>query len=205
MASPILLVLLFVWPRTAHADAGVPMIAVLWPWAWAAFIPVCLIETLVAKRLLSLPLLQCARLSVVANAWSTLVGIPLTWLALFLVEMGGGLGLWVSGAEPGPVWTAVLSPIGAPWLGPQARPWHGSSSTAGMASGGGGGSGGVRPNCGALTCASGQICISSDAYFVGESSHECAAPPAGCNASDLCDCNLAWNTGTAKPAPSASV
>jgi hypothetical protein len=124
MAWPILLVLLFVWPRTANADAGVPMIAVLWPWAWAAFIPVCLIEALVAKRLLSLPLRQCARLSVVANAWSTLVGIPLTWLALFLVEMGGGLGLWVSGAEPGPVWTAVLSPIDAPWLGPQARPWH---------------------------------------------------------------------------------
>jgi hypothetical protein len=66
----------------------------------------------------------------------------------------------------------------------------GSSAMAGKPSGGSGGSGGERPNCGDLTCTSGQVCISSEALFVGEDSDECAAPPAGCSASAICDCNI---------------
>jgi hypothetical protein len=64
------------------------------------------------------------------------------------------------------------------------------SSTGGKAAGGSGGASTPKTNCGDLTCKSGEICISSDAFFAGEDSKECAAPPAGCSASSLCDCAI---------------
>jgi hypothetical protein len=99
------------------------MIVVVWPPAWLLFIPVCVIEALIAKRVLALPFVQCAKLSLVANAWSTLVGIPLTWLALVLIEIGGGLGVSLSGVKSNSNWI-VLAPLSAPWLGPSMRTWH---------------------------------------------------------------------------------
>jgi hypothetical protein len=73
----------------------------------------------------------------------------------------------------------------------------GGSQTGGASStGGGGGSGGSTPasNCGDLSCTSAQICIESEALFAGEDSNECAAPPDGCAAWMLCDCNIPdWN------------
>ncbi|HEX2876129.1 MAG TPA: hypothetical protein VHP33_32985 [Polyangiaceae bacterium] len=65
------------------------------------------------------------------------------------------------------------------------------SSTGGKASGGSGGTGAPKTNCGDLTCTSSEICISSDPFFVGEESNECAPPPAGCSINDVCGCNLA--------------
>jgi hypothetical protein len=115
--------LVALWPGSARADAGVPMLALVWPSAWALFIPVCVIEALVASRLFGLPFLQAAKLSLAANAWSTLVGIPLTWLALVLVEVAGGAGYSLVDARPAPAWV-LLSPIFAPWLGPGAHRWH---------------------------------------------------------------------------------
>lgn len=123
LARPILLGLLLIWPSTAHADTGLPMLVVVWPWAWMAFIPVCIVEALIAKRLLRLPLVQCAKLSLVANAWSTLVGIPLTWLLLLVVEIAGGIGLSRFQPKPGLVLT-LFAPVAAPWLGPSIRSWH---------------------------------------------------------------------------------
>jgi hypothetical protein len=99
------------------------MLALVWPSAWALFIPVCAIEALVARRLFGFPFLQAAKLAFVANAWSTLVGIPLTWLALVLVEFAGGAGASLVGPWPGGAWV-LLSPIFAPWLGPGAQRWQ---------------------------------------------------------------------------------
>lgn len=119
----VLATLVVVWPNYARADAGVPMLALVWPSAWALFVPVCLIEALVARRLLVLPFLQSAKLSFFANAWSTLVGIPLTWLALVLVEVAAGAASSYLQPKPGHA-SLLLSPIFAPWLGPGARSWH---------------------------------------------------------------------------------
>lgn len=65
------------------------------------------------------------------------------------------------------------------------------SSAGGKASAGSGGTGAPKTNCGDLTCTREEICISSEAYFVGEGSNECAPPPAGCSINDVCGCNLA--------------
>jgi hypothetical protein len=70
----------------------------------------------------------------------------------------------------------------------------GSTSKAGATSAGAGGSGPPKANCGNLTCASGEICISKDAFFAGEGADECAQPPDGCPAYNLCDCHASsWN------------
>ena len=41
-------------PATAQADAGLPMLVLLWPLSWIAFIPVVIIEAWIAKRILGL-------------------------------------------------------------------------------------------------------------------------------------------------------
>lgn len=118
--APLLALL---WPRLALANAGVPMLAVVWPSSWVLFIPVCLVEAAVAHRIMHLPVVESVKLAVIANAWSTFVGIPVTWLALFLVELVGGAAVALTGVELGPA-GMILAPLGAPWLGPGARQWH---------------------------------------------------------------------------------
>jgi hypothetical protein len=117
------LALLSLWPAPAMANVGLPMIFVVWPSAWLLFAPVCFVEALVAKRLLALPTAQCATLALRANAWSTLVGIPLTWLALLLIEIGVSFGLSLGKIDPRLGWPFV-APIYAPWLWPTDQNWH---------------------------------------------------------------------------------
>lgn len=110
-------------PATAGADTGIPMLLVVWPPAWALFIPVVLVEAYVARRLLGLSVAEAAKLSFVANAWSTFVGIPLGWLALLLIEIVGGFGLSLLKPDRNGAWL-LLSPLFAAWLGPATRSWH---------------------------------------------------------------------------------
>ena len=115
MCAGCALVVALVWPVTACADAGLPMLFVVWPSAWALFLPVVWIDY-VAEHLFAQPFRRCFRISLVANAWSTLVGIPLTWLVLTLLEMGSAYGLALRQIHPEGVWWARWS-LMAPWLG----------------------------------------------------------------------------------------
>jgi hypothetical protein len=99
------------------------MLLLMWPSAWVLFVPVCAIEAWIAKRLLALSLRESIELAVAANAWSTLLGIPLTWLALLALEMVGGLSLSALNAESRGAWL-LLTPLFTPWLGPGTRYWH---------------------------------------------------------------------------------
>ncbi len=80
------IVLLFS-PTIAHADAGVPMLALIWPASWALFVPIVAIEAWVARRIVNLDWKTCIKTVGIANALSTLIGIPLTWGALVIIEM----------------------------------------------------------------------------------------------------------------------
>ena len=62
------------------------MLLLAWPASWAAFLPIVLVEGAIARQLLHLSFGAGIRLALVANAWSTLVGIPLTWIALTMLE-----------------------------------------------------------------------------------------------------------------------
>ncbi len=83
-ATPVAILLLLA--SVVHADAGVPMIMLVWPAAWLALIPVILIEAQVARRVLGLEAKQAIEVSTGANLASTIVGIPLAWAGMLLVE-----------------------------------------------------------------------------------------------------------------------
>ncbi len=97
-------------------DVGIPMLAVAWPLFWLTFVPVVLIEAEVAHRQLGLGRKQAIKISAVANALSTLIGIPVVWVGLVLLEMAIGYSL--SGVVTIDGWQYALFPFMAAWLFP---------------------------------------------------------------------------------------
>jgi len=79
-------------PEPANANAGVPMIFVTLPWMLVALIPVILLEGLIMARRHTLSYLRAGKIMGLANAVSTIFGVPLTWGILLGVQIltGGG-------------------------------------------------------------------------------------------------------------------
>jgi len=106
----------------AHADVGLPMLAVMWPPAWLLLLAIVPVEGYFARRILSLDWRSALGLSLRANLVSTLVGIPLTWFVLLLVEFGTGYAVYLlkvdEASVPSAVQRAVAITVLAPWLGP---------------------------------------------------------------------------------------
>lgn len=80
-------ILFFLFPTIAQADAGVPMLALLWPASWVLFIPIVIIEAWVARRIVELDWETSIAKVGIANAVSTLIGIPITWGVLVIIEI----------------------------------------------------------------------------------------------------------------------
>jgi len=98
------------------ANIGLPMVAVFLPPAWLALIPIIIIESAYGAWRLKLPAGRAFAAQALANCASTLIGIPVTWFALVLVEW---LVLERAGSILPKPMVSVLSPIvGAAWLGP---------------------------------------------------------------------------------------
>lgn len=68
------------------ADIGVPMIFIHWPLMLCALIPVIVIESLLIRRWVPLSYREAFTGCSVANAFSTLVGVPLAWIVMFALE-----------------------------------------------------------------------------------------------------------------------
>jgi hypothetical protein len=92
------------------ANAGIPMLAIFWPFLWVAFIPITFIESFVVQRIIRIPFKTTFYAVLVANALSTIVGIPLTWFALLFSS------LFIQIVGFGEIVPSVL--INAPWIGP---------------------------------------------------------------------------------------
>jgi hypothetical protein len=101
--------------QNAHADMGVPMIAVFLPPMWLSLIPVVILEAWILRRVLEIPSRAALVSSAVGNITTTIVGIPLVWTVLAVAQLlccGGAMGL-------GTVWHRVYAvTIQAPWLIP---------------------------------------------------------------------------------------
>jgi len=69
------------------ANVGVPMIFIHWPLMIGALIPVIVIEALLIRRWLPLSYGDAFKGCSAANAFSTFVGVPLAWLAMFALEL----------------------------------------------------------------------------------------------------------------------
>src|SRR5437879_349487 len=102
----------------ASADVGLPMIAVYLPPAWLALIPIILIEARIGAKMLDVARGRLLIASAVANSVSTLLGLPLAWLALATIEgvfFGTARGLDTS------IHRVYAVTIQAPWLIPYER------------------------------------------------------------------------------------
>lgn len=98
------------------ADIGLPMILVVWPIAWIGFIPIVILEAWVMARRLGVPYRHVDWTVVYSNLVSTLLGLPLAWYALVLLQMkvpGGGNGFY---RHPQEALLAVT--VGAAWMVP---------------------------------------------------------------------------------------
>jgi hypothetical protein len=98
------------------------MIAVYWPPAWLAFIPVVLIESVVGLRILRAQFGRVLIGAGVANLFSTLLGIPITWFALALIEL---LAFGSARGFETPLQKLYAVTVQSPWLMPygEQSPW----------------------------------------------------------------------------------
>ncbi len=84
-------------PGVASANAGVPMIFLAMPTLGLSIIPIIVIEAIYLSKKLELTIYTAFKTTTLSNLFSTIVGIPLTWLLLVFIQMlaggGGALGL----------------------------------------------------------------------------------------------------------------
>lgn len=101
---------------SASADAGVPMLFVTFPAMVLALIPIVLLESIVLSRVLQRKAVSLATSAATANVVSTIVGIPITLLALAFLQ-------WATGGDtfhqfPKPLAMFLAVTWQAPWLLP---------------------------------------------------------------------------------------
>lgn len=86
------IVLMFCGEAIADADMGLPMIVITMPLIVVALIPVILLESLIFGRKMRMTFKAVLWPVSVANVVSALIGIPVTWILLVVLEIitGGG-------------------------------------------------------------------------------------------------------------------
>jgi hypothetical protein len=98
------------------ADAGLPMIFVEAQFLVLALIPVVLAEAAVYWWGLQLPWRKAISGSLVANLWSTFLGVPVSWFILLVTQLSvGGGAAW--GLKT-PLTRLAAVTVQAPWLIP---------------------------------------------------------------------------------------
>ena len=115
--KPMVLFFLLFMCFNVHANAGLPMIAVIFPKTVLSLIPIILIETAVLAKTLKLHKKKTVSAVVAGNACSTLFGIPITWAILAYIQISTGGGEFIDGV--GDLMKKILSVTWqAPWLMP---------------------------------------------------------------------------------------
>ncbi|WP_020413070.1 hypothetical protein [Microbulbifer variabilis] len=116
-SSKILLAFLaLLAPGIAYANAGVPMLFLAMPAFLVSLVPIIAIETLYISKGMRLPLAQSLKTVSISNVASTIIGIPLTWFLLVLVQLvTGGGGAYGIDSLMGKILAVTWQ---APWLIP---------------------------------------------------------------------------------------
>ena len=103
-------------PGIAGANAGVPMLFLAMPAFIVSLLPIIAIETLYISKGLGLTPGQSLKTVSIANLVSTIIGVPLTWLLLVLVQLAtGGGSAYGMNSVMGKVLAVTWQ---APWLIP---------------------------------------------------------------------------------------
>jgi hypothetical protein len=116
-------------PGILVANVGVPMLVLLWPAQWLAWVPMTLLQAELGHRRLQLPRGAALRIVSTAKLAATAFGVPLTWAVMLGVQLALGAGLAASGilnedALDGRVLGAVTWPLRAAWLAPTENAWQ---------------------------------------------------------------------------------
>jgi hypothetical protein len=107
-------------PQVAQANAGLPMIYLVWPGMGLMLLPVVVLETFILRRALGTSLKRTLLIVVTANLISTALGIPLTWGVLVLLQLltlGGSTGVDID--------TLVGKLLAVTWQAPWLMPYDG--------------------------------------------------------------------------------
>jgi hypothetical protein len=117
--------LIMIISTTAQANAGVPMIFLVWPIFGISLIPIIAIESWVLiNRLKSTFHWRMVRVTTVSNLVTTIIGIPVTWLILVCIEFAISRGRPSYPSLP-KFWEDVLGvTLHAPWLAPVEGSLH---------------------------------------------------------------------------------
>ena len=78
--------ILVILASPANADSGLPMLAVVWPASWILLIGIIPIEAAIAVRVLKTGWRQSLIAVFWANLSSTILGIPVTWLGMTILQ-----------------------------------------------------------------------------------------------------------------------
>lgn len=118
----IYLLLLLSAPAPAEANIGVPMLFVTFPWMLTALIPIVFAEAGYLYWRLGTEFWELCRISGIANAVSTVVGIPITWSLLVLISFAFG----GSHGRPMETWKDKFLSVTlySPWLLPLGNRLH---------------------------------------------------------------------------------
>lgn len=128
--SLLALCILLCFPNVVLANAGVPMIFLAMPVYGLSIIPIILIEATFLSKKLELNASSAAKTTTVSNLASTIVGVPLTWLLLVLIQMlAGGGGAFGLDTALGKVLSVTLQ---AAWLIPYETDLHWMIPMAGL-------------------------------------------------------------------------
>ena len=105
----------------AVANVGIPMLVLAWPALWIALAPVVVFEAFLGTRRLKLQWRPALKVSLIANLWSTLAGVPAAWVGLLALEMLVGYTASALGADRS--WNYILFPFMIAWIGPTENAW----------------------------------------------------------------------------------
>ncbi|MCJ8351466.1 hypothetical protein [Moritella sp.] len=117
-------------PSMAYANAGVPMLFLAMPAFLLSLVPIITIESLYISKSLELSISQSLKTVSISNLASTIIGIPITWLLLVVVQMvtGGGSAYGIDSVM-GKVLAVTWQ---APWLIPYEKDLNWMIPVAGL-------------------------------------------------------------------------
>ena len=111
------------------ADVGLPMVLIHWPLMVCALVPVIIAEGLIIRRWVSWSVREALIGMGKANLFSTLVGVPLAWLAMLALEYAVLLPVGLAAERwkwhlDGPAWQALAFLFSVAWLAPADEYLH---------------------------------------------------------------------------------
>jgi hypothetical protein len=114
---------LFILASPAYANVGVPMIFITFPGMLLALLPVIAIESKVIHPIFRLAKIQIIKYTAISNSISTVLGIPLAWIAHTALLIGFGYTFSVllpdiNLSADSYIPLALSVTLGAAWLAP---------------------------------------------------------------------------------------